>query len=290
MTSTCFTQSCEQIISGRYLTYDRVLEILQNEEYLSYANSQFVDRRRLRLPGRKVKSRSRHKRSLAGRGVFRDIINEYLYPGAEIKPNAGLIYAAVLALVAVPLMMATARSLPEIRSGEAPPSSHQPGTYWGGDRMDNLDNLFLGEALSLVPEGLKSVAIFPPFAQQRSIPAVAAIFSESQQISQRRRSKRSIFNIFTNWERNMLCLQPRISRRFNFRGKRDSRMDSFDDCFDDMQEPLYGYVVKMQLKQDEPCHLKTCLSHLNLTNSEYPRQTYIEGFDFIYPPDCKIKN
>ena len=54
MTSTCFTQSCEQIISGRYLTYDRVLEILQNEEYLSYANSQFVDRRRLRLPGRKV--------------------------------------------------------------------------------------------------------------------------------------------------------------------------------------------------------------------------------------------
>ena len=49
MTSTCFTQSCEQIISGRYLTYDRVLEIIQNEEYLSYANSQFVDRRRLRL-------------------------------------------------------------------------------------------------------------------------------------------------------------------------------------------------------------------------------------------------
>ena len=81
--------------------------------------------------------------------------------------------------------------------------------------MDNLDNLYLGEALSLVPNGLKSVAIFPPFAQQRSIPAVAAIFSEAQQnVAQRRRSKRSIFNIFTNWERNMLCLQPRISRHF----------------------------------------------------------------------------
>ena len=47
MSSTCFTQSCEQVISGRYQTYDRIIEILQNEEYLEYANTQFVDRRLL---------------------------------------------------------------------------------------------------------------------------------------------------------------------------------------------------------------------------------------------------
>ena len=48
MPSTCFTQSCEQVISGRYLTYDRILEIIQYEEYLNYANLQFVNKRRLR--------------------------------------------------------------------------------------------------------------------------------------------------------------------------------------------------------------------------------------------------
>ena len=37
--------------------------------------------------------------------------------------------------------------------------------YYGGDRMDNLDNIYLGDALSLVPQGFKTVAIFPPFAQ-----------------------------------------------------------------------------------------------------------------------------
>jgi hypothetical protein len=37
--------------------------------------------------------------------------------------------------------------------------------YNGGDRMDNLDNIYLGDALSLVPQGFKTVAIFPPFAQ-----------------------------------------------------------------------------------------------------------------------------
>ena len=67
---------------------------------------------------------------MAGRGIFRDVINEYLYPGAEIKPNAGLIYTAVLVLLAVPILMANVKSLPEIRQGQAPPSVPQPGkTY-----------------------------------------------------------------------------------------------------------------------------------------------------------------
>jgi len=288
MTSTCFTQSCEQVISGRYLTYDRILEIIQYEEYLNYANLQFVNKRRLR---KKLvnRSRSRPKRNLDGirRAIFRDVINEYLYPGAEVKPNVGLIYTAILVLLAVPLLMANVKSLPEIREGQAPPNSPQPGSILGGGRMDNLNNIFLGDALSLVPEGLKSVAIFPPFAQERTIPAVATIFSENPKVAKRRRLKRGIFNVLSNWERNMLCLRPRISRYF--RGKRDGRMDSFDDCFDDLDEPLYGYIVKIQLKNDEPCRLRSCLSHLNSTNLENP-QTFRNGFDLVYPPDCKIKN
>ena len=72
-------------------------------------------------------TRSRHKRGLAGRGIFRDYINEYLFPDAEVKPNSGLIFSLILAIVAVPLLLSTARALPEIRAGQAPPSSPQPG-------------------------------------------------------------------------------------------------------------------------------------------------------------------
>ena len=69
-------------------------------------------------------------------------------------------------------------------------------------------------------------------------------------------------------------------------------MDSFDDCFEDLTEPLYGYVVKIQLKYEEPCRLRSCLSHLNITHSDdlETSQTFINGFDLVYPPDCKIKN
>ena len=41
-------------------------------------------------------TRSRHKRGLAGRGIFRDYINEYLFPDAEVKPNSGLIFSLIL--------------------------------------------------------------------------------------------------------------------------------------------------------------------------------------------------
>ena len=33
----------------------------------------------------------------------------------------------LLAIVAIPLLLSTARALPEIRAGQAPPSSPQPG-------------------------------------------------------------------------------------------------------------------------------------------------------------------
>ena len=111
------------------------------------------------------------------RGIFRDVINEYLYPNATINTSNGLLYAGFLTLILIPLLVAS--PLPQIENGSAPPSSPQPGSKIGGDRMDNLENIHLGEALSLVPDGLKPVAIFPPFAQERTVPAVATIFSET---------------------------------------------------------------------------------------------------------------
>lgn len=220
------------------------------------------------------------------RAIFRDVINEYLYPGADIKTSNGLIYAGFLTLLLVPLLIAS--PLPEIRAGQAPPSLPQPGQLYGGDRIDNLENQHLGEALSLIPDGLAPVSVFPPFPYERSVPAVAVIFSETP-VANRRRGKRSIWNLATNLERNFACIRTRISRKFRI--KRQTAMDSFDDCFEDVPEPLFGYVVKLRLKSEEPCYLKTCLSHLNITETS-PKvlQRRNDEVTLVSNPECKVKN
>ena len=47
--------------------------------------------------------------------------------------------------------------------GGAPPTGAPPST------------------LALVPDGLTAVAVFPPFATPRNVPAVAVIFAEANQ-------------------------------------------------------------------------------------------------------------
>ncbi len=114
------------------------------------------------------------------RGVFRDVINEFLHPNATVTTSDGLIIAGVMTVILIPLIFA--RGMPEIGLGEAPPSSIQPGSRsgYGGGFIDDLSNPLLGEALSLVPEGLHPVAVFPPFAYQRTVPAIAVVFSEAR--------------------------------------------------------------------------------------------------------------
>ena len=54
--TTCFTRTCDQLISGRNLQYNRVLEIVQNEEYLSAADiGQIRKAGRRKLKDRRIK-------------------------------------------------------------------------------------------------------------------------------------------------------------------------------------------------------------------------------------------
>ena len=41
----CFVRTCDQIITGRNLRYGRVLQIVQNEEYLDDADFDIIRRR-----------------------------------------------------------------------------------------------------------------------------------------------------------------------------------------------------------------------------------------------------
>ena len=54
--TTCFTRTCDQVITGRNLNYNRVLEIVQNEEYLSAADiGQIRKTGRVESRGRRIK-------------------------------------------------------------------------------------------------------------------------------------------------------------------------------------------------------------------------------------------
>ena len=44
----CFVRSCDQAITGRNLQYTQALEIVENEEYLSAADQDFIRRKRLK--------------------------------------------------------------------------------------------------------------------------------------------------------------------------------------------------------------------------------------------------
>ena len=101
--------------------------------------------------------------------------------------------------------------------------------------------MFLAQSLALVPSGLTPVAIFPPFAQERTIPAVAVIFSENNTLNIQKRwtskQKSSLLFRFKNLikklmktlHKNTQCLIPRLNRKF---GRKPVTVDSSADCFE----------------------------------------------------------
>ena len=91
----------------------------------------------------------------------------------------------------------------------------------------------MGSSLALVPQGHQPVAVFPPYPTQRSVPAVAVIFSERPQKRLQKRSiSETIYSFMGNMERSLLCLKPKIYRHFTSRNKRQAFVDSYDDCFE----------------------------------------------------------
>ena len=103
--------------------------------------------------------------------------------------------------------------------------------------------MFLAESLALVPSGLTPVAIFPPFAQQRTVSAVAVIFSENPTLKSSRQKRWAsnlqetlefrflnlIKNIMKTLHKNMQCLIPRLNRKY---GRKPVTVDSSADCFE----------------------------------------------------------
>ena len=75
-------------------------------------------------------------------------------------------------------MVVLSTYMPHAISGLVPPGNHLPGTPGGGAQpIGNTPDA--REAIALIPRGTLPVAIFPPFATARTVPAVSVIFLET---------------------------------------------------------------------------------------------------------------
>lgn len=197
----CTRRSCDQIITGRDLSYERALTIVQEEIYLTEADLEIIRKKR-------------RKRYI----VFRDRGNVNGFVSTMIAS----ISIAVLAILSqkrgdnnqqeegIRYCLNTANPLshsnqfnnffsnfqtPKFayqeqvprgkqiivlpKEGLAPPSSPQPGTPKGGSRAVP-DNSVNKEAIGLVPPGLHAIAVLPPYRRKiRRLGATCVIFSES---------------------------------------------------------------------------------------------------------------
>jgi hypothetical protein len=184
--------------------------------------------------------------------------------------------------------------LPLVTPQLIPPGNNIVGCPWGGGLPQGRSPITQLSGL-LLPEGKTPVSVFPPFHLSRTRKAVCVIFAEDGNIEnvnnevtrfkrsiakhllrRRQRSqkyvKRQMNNFFgetsSNLKNIMKCLKARITRVLKQKKmqrkyhqqkfqkyKYDDEINSFDDCFNDIGEPRYGYICRVRLVEDQPCVL-----------------------------------
>ena len=277
----CYIRQCDQIITGRNLLYSRALEIVQNEEYLSEADLDLIRRRYKRQTNTSTSGTT---------SIFstEPLQNVDLLP-TLIGLGVGIGTLAVGALYAIP-------DLPLTSPSGVPPSNPQPGTPGGGGEPNTLP-----QAVALVPPGLNAIAVFPPYITPRTIPAISVIFAENSaigpQIGRRKRSE--------NWYvreklgqlmKRFRCLRVKLRYRSLKKkyppttyhphyGKREV-INSLDDCFDFIDEPLYGFRTLVSTEKFCLGNDLNCLQTSSSTIGIQSRQA--EEFVSEAPADCRL--
>ena len=176
----CYERSCTQNITGRQVTYERALEIIQTEEYLTAADIDLIAyykknrRRKKRSPKSFVNPFSLvmglaskynpKKRPLHPHPYHDHYQNHYHYPNPykmqHYKPYKHHHHVEVKEVPVVPPLIPLTVPQPGEPGGGAPPSA--------GDE----------EVLGLVPRGLRPVSVFPPYLFPRTVPAKCIIWAE----------------------------------------------------------------------------------------------------------------
>lgn len=182
----CLLRTCTQTLTGRDLNYGRILDIIQNEEYLSVISMAEVDFVRNRAPRSIVETITQNVSSLyqpnelAKVGLIGILAGLALFNFADSTPERNP--------KQIQFQSTTFRPTPVRLTKQIPSQFPQPGTE-GGGRVPIGNNQIVQTALSLVPPGLEPLAVFPPYAQlhQRKYPAISVIFAERRPRRKRHR-------------------------------------------------------------------------------------------------------
>ena len=298
----CYLRQCDQIISGRNLLYSRALEIVQNEEYLTEADLDLIRRRYKRqstdqMPSIPVISPIFEDLPTASESVQDDNLLPTL-----VSIGVGIGTVAVAALYAIPDIPLT------LEGSGVPPGNPEPGTPGGGGAPNTLP-----EAVALVPVGLNAIAVFPPYNTPRTVPAISVIFAENPAIGnfsmilnstineffsgpddniRKKRSENGYFHgKMAQFIKNFRCLKARLRYRSTKKnvphayhyGKREV-VNSLDDCFDFIGEPLYGFRTLISTEKFCFGNDFNCLQSSSI--GIQARQT--EEFESEAPADCRL--
>ena len=165
-------------------------------------------------------------------------------------PSVASMIATILALFSVSILLSFSSLQSE---GQVPSEIAQPGSTFGGGIPTDFSNPTLTKSLKLIPTGLRPLAVFPPFARPRSLPAYGVVFAEKKSISKR-----------MNFARKNLFLK---------------------------NEDRFGFVVEVTLTENEKCSTEySCFSNSILENVISIRATKSHKPLFVGKPKCHIVN
>ena len=314
----CHIRFCEQTIVGRSLEYDRALQIIQDEEYLSAADLNIVRQKRSakeeqdKIREKTIQILKRFKRQSDTFQLFgsdyainTNFTGEFDFRVIPLTILFGVAYVVTMMGISDSFSLLDGdNTIPNVRTtldtpifnvlpppGFAPDTSISPDSPFGGASPGNADPNDLSVALSLLPPGTTAVAVFPPYATPRTLPAICVIYSEDDATSLNaanqdayyyvtRRKKRSVFNwmssVFNPWHTD-----EKSSRR------NDDGLEEIEtnEVIDPVARRLFGFACLVRVLEERCVLDVTCDANGNRLFRK-KRQTG-EEFSANGPPDCR---
>ena len=162
-------------------------------------------------------------------------------------------------------------------------------------------------ALALAPAGVTAVAVFPPFAIPRTLPALVVIFKEENQDG-----SKPVFlkNAKKKWQ-EFKCNVSKVKKFFGFGRRKPAFCDqdrleqflagggefpNFDECEDEcsgQETQLYGFRANVTLSEctvGVDCDMEDTLRRTGFNPYRQIRRQTGEEFFSEAPPDCRNNN
>lgn len=304
------------LLQGRDLTYERALEIIQTEEYLTAADIDLIIKKK-----KKKRSINKYRCKNGFNVLFKDNCRRTGLDLSNIFPFSLFLRGPIRGPFNPPSSF-TRR--PRFRFKPRPDpiviqqvlvdpplvpiNVAQPGLPGGGGTPARSP-----EAVALVPNGLRPVTVFPPYLFPRTVPAVCVIFLEPKGIYppkpepqyehhygyNKPPNKPQFTPIVQRVKSYFKSLKKTIKRRLDKSNKRVKRQDLFSrkpkaprvhlvevPSF----ERRYGFRCRVTLVDRQQCQLGvSCDTEGNRLSDRIKKRQIGDEFIADGPPECRTE-